>query len=122
MSIAIENFIKTIYQSDKSHSEDTKPGNIAKKLNITNAAATDMAKKLAEKDLIEYQKYKALQLTDSGNKWAVNIIRKHRLWESLLYRLFDMSLHEIHRESELLEHATSDFCRKNTRLPRVSQI
>lgn len=109
MSIAIENFIKAIYQSDKSHADDTKPGNIARKLNITSAAATDMAKKLADRDLLEYEKYKALRLTDSGNKWAVNIIRKHRLWESLLYRLFDMSLHEIHRESEFLEHATSDF-------------
>lgn len=109
MSIAVENFIKAIYQSDKSHADDTKPGNIAKKLNITNAAATDMAKKLADRDLLEYEKYKALRLTEIGNKWAINIIRKHRLWESLLYRLFDMSLHEIHRESELLEHATSDF-------------
>lgn len=40
---------------------------------------------------------------------ALNVIRKHRLWEALLFKLFDMSLHEIHRESELLEHATSNF-------------
>lgn len=109
MSIAIENFIKAIYKNDKHNGNDTKPGNIAKKLGISNAAATDMAKKLASKDLLNYEKYQELRLTEKGSKMALNIVRKHRLWEALLFKLFDMSLHEIHREAELLEHQTSDF-------------
>lgn len=109
MSIAIENFVKAIYKNDKNNSNDTKPGNIAKKLGISNAAATDMAKKLAVKNLLHYEKYQELKLTEKGTKMALNVVRKHRLWESLLFRMFDMSLHEIHRESELLEHQTSDF-------------
>ncbi|NQX86706.1 MAG: metal-dependent transcriptional regulator [Flavobacteriaceae bacterium] len=109
MSVAIENFIKTIYKSDKHISENTKPGNIAKKLGISNAAATDMAKKLATKDLLHYEKYQALKLTEKGTKIALNVIRKHRLWEAFLFETFDMSLHEIHREAELLEHQTSCF-------------
>ncbi|MDT0554246.1 metal-dependent transcriptional regulator [Urechidicola vernalis] len=109
MSVAVENFVKTIYQLDVLHHEDTKPGNIAKKLNITNAAATDMARKLSTKDLLIYEKYKPLKLTALGEKMALNVIRKHRLWESLLFNLFDMSLHDIHREAELLEHQTSDL-------------
>lgn len=109
MSVAIENFVKAIYKNDKNKSNDTKPGNIAKKLGISNAAATDMAKKLATKDLLHYEKYQELKLTEKGTKMALNVVRKHRLWESLLFRMFDMSLHEIHRESELLEHQTSDF-------------
>lgn len=109
MSIAIENFVKAIYKNDKNDSNDTKPGNIAKKLGISNAAATDMAKKLASKDILNYEKYQELQLTDKGTKMALNIVRKHRLWEALLFKLFDMSLHEIHTEAELLEHQTSDF-------------
>lgn len=109
MSVAIENFVKAIYKNDKNNSHNTKPGNIAKILGISNAAATDMAKKLAVKELLHYKKYQALKLTDKGNKMALNIVRKHRLWESLLFKIFDMSLHEIHRESELLEHQTSDF-------------
>lgn len=109
MSIAIENFVKAIYKNDKNDSNNTKPGNIAKKLGISNAAATDMAKKLAIKDLLHYEKYQELKLTDKGTKMALNVVRKHRLWEALLFKMFDMSLHEIHRESELLEHQTSDF-------------
>ncbi len=109
MSVAIENFVKTIYKNKKNTNNDTKPGNIAKKLGISNAAATDMAKKLAVKELLHYEKYQELKLTEKGEKMALKVIRKHRLWESLLFKLFDMSLHEIHREAELLEHQTSDF-------------
>ena len=109
MSIAIENFIKAIYKNGKRDNNDTKPGNIAKELGISNAAATDMAQKLAAKNLLHYEKYQALKLTDEGNKMALNVVRKHRLWEALLFKLFDMSLHDIHREAELLEHQTSDL-------------
>ncbi|WP_299548205.1 metal-dependent transcriptional regulator [Seonamhaeicola sp.] len=109
MSVAIENFVKAIYKNGKRDNNNTKPGNIAKELGISNAAATDMAKKLAVKDLLHYQKYQPLKLTDKGTKMALSVIRKHRLWEALLFKMFDMSLHDIHREAELLEHQTSDL-------------
>ncbi|WP_299883934.1 metal-dependent transcriptional regulator [uncultured Lacinutrix sp.] len=109
MSVAIENFVKAIYKNNNNDSNNTKPGNIAKKLGISNAAATDMAKKLATKDILHYEKYKALKLTKKGEKMALNVVRKHRLWEAFLYKTFDMSLHDIHREAELLEHETSNF-------------
>ncbi|MTE26135.1 metal-dependent transcriptional regulator [Winogradskyella ouciana] len=109
MSVATENFIKAIYNNNSHDARNTKPGNIAKKLGISNAAATDMAKKLAIKDLLHYEKYQELQLTDKGKKMALNVIRKHRLWEAFLFKMFDMSLHDIHREAELLEHQTSDL-------------
>ncbi|WP_136482461.1 metal-dependent transcriptional regulator [Cognatitamlana onchidii] len=109
MSTAIENFVKAIYKNGKRDNNDTKPGNIAKELGISNAAATDMAKKLAAKDLLLYEKYQELKLTEKGTKMALNVVRKHRLWEALLFKLFDLSLHDIHREAELLEHQTSDL-------------
>lgn len=109
MSVAVENFVKAIYKNKHQEHKDTKPGTIAKKLGISSAAATDMSKKLAEKGLLEYRKYQELQLTDAGAKMALSVIRKHRLWEAFLYKLFEMDLHDIHREAELLEHETSDF-------------
>ena len=108
MSVAVENFIKAIYKNGK-YGNDTSTGNIAKKLGISSAAVTDMAKKLASRDILLYEKYQSLALTKKGSEMALNVVRKHRLWEALLYELFDMSLHEIHREAELLEHETSDF-------------
>ena len=108
-STSAENFIKTIFMHEQSRSFDTKPGSIAKALGITSAAATDMARNLADKKLVQYEKYRQLELTPEGEKLALKVIRKHRLWETFLYRIFQMSLHEIHREAELLEHQTTEF-------------
>jgi len=108
-SIASENFIKAIYKFGRGEGFDTRPGSIAKELGITNAAATDMARKLAQKKLINYEKYKALELTPTGEKLALNVVRKHRLWETFLHQVLGLTMHEIHREAELLEHLTSDF-------------
>lgn len=109
MSVAVENFVKAIYKNKHQDNLDTKPGTIAKKLGISSAAATDMSKKLAERGLLQYEKYQQLKLTKKGTAMALNVVRKHRLWEAFLFKLFDMSLHDIHREAELLEHETSDF-------------
>lgn len=109
VSIATENFVKTVYQFDQKKGYDTRPGTIARELGISNAAATDMARKLARKELIEYEKYKELRLTPAGRSMALGIIRKHRLWETFLHQVFGLGMHEIHREAELLEHLTSDF-------------
>jgi DtxR family Mn-dependent transcriptional regulator len=108
-SVATENFIKAIYKSGKGEVWDTRPGSIARELGITNAAATDMARKLALKKLIDYEKYRDMKLTPAGEKMALSVVRKHRLWETFLHRVFGMSMLEIHREAELLEHQTSEF-------------
>lgn len=109
MTVSIENFLKAIYRQSKLSVADTRLSTIAGLLNITNAATTDMARNLAKKNLVNYTKYKPLSLTAKGLNMALNVIRKHRLWESFLYKTLNLSLHEIHREAEQLEHQTSDF-------------
>ena len=109
VSIASENFIKTIYKFENRNGSEVKPGFVARELGITNAAATDMARKLALKELIDYQKYKELKLTPKGKKVALSVVRKHRLWETFLHQVLGLTMHEIHREAESLEHLTSDF-------------
>ncbi len=108
MSVSTENFVKAIYILQQAPEGDSRPGNLARTLGISNAAATDMARKLAQKQLVNYVRYKALSLTPAGNQMALKVIRKHRLWETFLYQTLELSLHEIHREAESLEHATSD--------------
>lgn len=108
-SIATENFIKAIFKNEHTNHADTKSGTIARELGITHAAATDMARKLATRQLVDYQKYKALKLTESGRELAVLVLRRHRLWETFLSRVLGLDLHQVHKEAEALEHATSDF-------------
>lgn len=109
MSVSIENFVKVIYLQEQRVDNDTRPGTLSKLLDISNAATTDMARSLAQKGLVNYTKYQKLSLTPKGKELALCILRKHRLWETFLSKTLNLSLHEIHREAERLEHATSDF-------------
>ena len=109
MTVSIENYVKAIYTQSNLLGSDAKLSSVARLLNISNAAATDMARKLSAKKLVNYTKYQPLTLTEEGNKLALNVLRKHRLWETFLFKTLNLTLHEIHREAEHLEHLTSDF-------------
>jgi DtxR family Mn-dependent transcriptional regulator len=72
------------------------------------SSVTDMAKKLADKGLVNYVKYQGVSLTDSGIKTALSIIRKHRLWEVFLVKKLDFAWDEVHEVAEQLEHIKSE--------------
>jgi DtxR family Mn-dependent transcriptional regulator len=72
------------------------------------ASVTDMLKKLAEKKLINYIKYQGVTLTDAGKNAAVNIVRKHRLWEVFLVEKLGFKWDEVHDIAEELEHINSE--------------
>ena len=67
-----------------------------------------MLKRLSEKDLINYEKYKGVTLTKQGNTLATNLVRCHRLWEVFLLEKLDFSWDEVHEIAEQLEHIKSD--------------
>jgi DtxR family Mn-dependent transcriptional regulator len=101
-----ENYLKAIYHlSLQSGSAST--NQIATSLNTKAASVTDMLKKLAEKELINYTKYQGVTLTDAGEKIAISIIRKHRLWEYFLVEKLNFKWDEVHDVAEELEHIAS---------------
>ncbi|PKP31038.1 MAG: metal-dependent transcriptional regulator [Bacteroidetes bacterium HGW-Bacteroidetes-17] len=108
VSSAVEKFLKTIYNLELRH-QKASGSNMASKLNISPAAITDMAIKLAGQGLINYQKHKSITLTPKGKKIALLASRKHRLWETFLHRTLNLNLDEIHVEAELIEGYTSEF-------------
>jgi DtxR family transcriptional regulator, Mn-dependent transcriptional regulator len=104
-----ENYIKAIYSlSEISESFDTSTNEIAAKINTKPPTVTDMLRKLTEKKLVTYQKYKKIQLTKTGKQIAIQIIRKHRLWEVFLYDKLNFSWDEVHEVAEQLEHIHSE--------------
>ncbi len=77
-------------------------------LGVKPATATDMLKKLKEKELVTYQKYGKILLTELGREKGITILRKHRLWETFLYEKLDFSWDEVHEVAEQLEHIQSE--------------
>ncbi len=101
-----ENYLKAIYHlSLQSGSVST--NQIAASLSTKAASVTDMLKKLAEKELINYTKYQGVTLTSPGEKIAISIIRKHRLWEYFLVEKLNFKWDEVHDVAEELEHISS---------------
>jgi DtxR family Mn-dependent transcriptional regulator len=81
---------------------------LATVLAVKPATANDMLKKLKEKELVEYEKYGKIRLTASGKKRGIDVIRKHRLWETFLYKKLEFSWDEVHEVAEQLEHIQSE--------------
>jgi DtxR family Mn-dependent transcriptional regulator len=52
--------------------------------------------------------YQGVTLTDKGEKIAVNIIRKHRLWEYFLVEKLDFKWYQVHEMAEEMEHISSN--------------
>lgn len=103
-----ENYLKAIFKIAEKEKKAVSTNAIAKHLGTTAASVTDMIKKLAEKELIFYEKYKGVVLTNAGNKAATHLIRKHRLWEVFLVNKLRFAWHQVHDIAEELEHIDSE--------------
>lgn len=104
-SITEENYLKAIYSLSIDGAASTNA--IAERLQTKASSVTDMAKKLAEKNLVYYKKYQGVQLTETGLSIALKIIRKHRLWEVFLVEKLNFKWDEVHEIAEQLEHINS---------------
>ena len=91
----------------ESNEKQTGTNKLADLLGIKPASANNMLKKLRDKKLVSYVKYGKINLTKQGKSIAVNLIRKHRLWETFLYEKMDFSWDEVHEVAEQLEHIHS---------------
>ena len=103
-----ENYLKAIFHLSLETDEDISTNAIALKINSQPSSVTEMLKKMSDKSMISYQKYKGVSLTEVGQKTALKIIRKHRLWEVFLFDKLNFSWDEVHEIAEQLEHIYSD--------------
>lgn len=105
-STSEENYIKAIYHLQQADGTVT-TNELAEKLQAKPASITDMMKKLKGKKLVNYQPYRGFRLTVEGNKIALGIIRRHRLWEFFLAEKLKFSWDEVHEIAEELEHVSN---------------
>lgn len=108
MTHSEENYLKAIYHLTTATNSDVSTNAIAENMETKASSVTDMIKKLAEKDLVNYVKYQGVSLTEKGGLAAKMIVRKHRLWEVFLVEKLDFSWDEVHDIAEQLEHIKSE--------------
>ncbi|OSZ80384.1 iron-dependent repressor [Chitinophagaceae bacterium IBVUCB2] len=105
-STSEENYIKAIFHLQRQDGTVT-TNELANELKTKPASVTDMMKKLKVKKLLNYQPYQGFRLTNDGNKVALGIIRRHRLWEYFLAEKLKFSWDEVHEVAEDLEHVSN---------------
>jgi DtxR family Mn-dependent transcriptional regulator len=103
-TLSEENYLKAIYRLAQQKGEKVSPKGISDALGNNPASVVDMIRKLAEKELIEYDKKKGVRLTSKGLSDAILIVRRHRLWEVFLLEKLGYKWDEIHDIAEELEH------------------
>jgi len=109
LSRSEENYLKAVYSlTPAKQGVGVSTSDIAARLETKSSSVTDMVQKLAEKDLLNYKKYQGVMLTESGRNAAVQVIRKHRLWETFLNEKLGFGWDEVHEIAEQLEHIQSE--------------
>jgi DtxR family Mn-dependent transcriptional regulator len=104
-----ENYIKAIYKLSHQLQGNITTNAIAEVMETKAASVTDMIRKLSDKKVLNYEKYRGVELTDTGKKIAVTIVRKHRLWEVFLHEKLKFGWDEVHEIAEQLEHIHSEL-------------
>ncbi len=103
-----ENYLKTIFHLSQGTNQEISTNAIASRIETKASSVTDMVKKLNDKNLVTYQKYQGVTLTQQGLMAAKMIVRKHRLWEVFLVEKLGFSWDEVHDVAEELEHIKSE--------------
>jgi DtxR family Mn-dependent transcriptional regulator len=105
---AVEDYCKAIYTLQARANEPVTTNALAERLGITAGSVSAMARKLDDLGLITHAPYKGMQLTPTGRKVALEVIRHHRLLELFLAETLQMPWDRVHAEAEVLEHVLSD--------------
>ncbi len=106
-SITEENYLKAIYKLSEAGGGAVSTNAIAEATQTRAASVTDMIRKLSEKKLLKYEKYRGVTLTQKGKSVALETVRKHRLWEVFLCDKLQFGWDEVHDIAEQLEHIQS---------------
>ncbi len=107
-SLSEENYLKAIFHLEKRYPGGVSTNALAEEMETKASSVTDMVKKLSDKELVKYRKYQGVHLSDKGKQAAIEVIRKHRLWEVFLVEKLNFSWDEVHDIAEQLEHIKSE--------------
>ncbi|MRI00890.1 metal-dependent transcriptional regulator [Kriegella sp. EG-1] len=108
MTLSEEDYIKAIYHLGKGDNTIVSTNALAEMVDTKPSSVTDMVKKLSEKGVANYKPYKGVNLSEYGQRIALSLVRKHRLWEVFLVEKLNFSWDEVHEVAEQLEHIKSE--------------
>jgi DtxR family transcriptional regulator, Mn-dependent transcriptional regulator len=107
LSTAVQDYAKAIYSLGHRTAEPVSTSALAERLGVSPASASAMVKRLETLGLVTREPYHGVELTPSGERVALAVIRHHRLLELYLAEALGVPWDRVHAEAEVLEHAIS---------------
>jgi DtxR family Mn-dependent transcriptional regulator len=107
-SAKMEDYLKAVYECQREGEGPVSTSRVAEVLDVTPPTVTSMLEKLAERGLVEREKYKGVRLTREGETVALEVVRHHRLLETYLTEQLGYDWAEVHDEADRLEHHISE--------------
>src|SRR5687767_6333779 len=108
---AMEDYLKVAYRLQSDGGAVTTQ-RLADQLGISGPSVTNMVKRLHELGLVRHTRYHGVELTEAGEKVALEVLRHHRLLELYLAETLGYDWTQVHDEAERLEHHVSDELEK----------
>ncbi|NQX27402.1 metal-dependent transcriptional regulator [Microbacteriaceae bacterium VKM Ac-2854] len=109
ISPVAQDYLKAIWSATEWGEPPITGKALAERFGTTAANITDTVKRLAAQGLVVHEPYKPVLLTAEGERYAIQMVRRHRLLESFLVTTLGYSWDEVHNEAERLEHACTDL-------------
>ena len=107
ISASDQDYLRAIYDAG-GHERRVGTGEVAGELKLTQGAVTVALQRLHQKGLVDYLRYQGAQLTDEGERHALEMVRHHRLIERFLVEFLDYDWNDVHEEAHRLEHVISE--------------
>lgn len=108
LSSTTEDYLKVIWALSEWSEDPVTIGSLARSLGLAPSSVSETIKRLASQGLVDHEPYRGIRLSKRGEAAAVTMIRRHRVLETYLVRVFGYTWDEVHDEAEALEHGASD--------------
>lgn len=106
-TVSVENYLKAILHLQEEGYERVSTTAVAEKVGATPASTSAMMVRLGDRGWVEHKRYYGARLTEKGQRMAMDILRRHRLWERFLVDHLGFEWDEVHDIAEELEHVDS---------------
>lgn len=104
---AMQDYLKACYRL-RDETGTVTVQRLAETLAVSGPSVTNMVKRLHDLGLLRHTRYHGVELTDAGERIAIEVVRHHRLLERFLVETLGFGWDEVHPEAERLEHHISE--------------
>ena len=103
-----QDYLKMIWSATEWSTTPITVSTMAERLGVSASTVSDGIRRLAKQGLLTHAPYGSIELTDTGRRHALAMVRRHRLVETFLVEVLQYGWDEVHDEAEVLEHAVSE--------------